>query len=115
MRNFKDFDVGETLFRHGDVHLKKTKNSIDQKNTFPIAVSGLLHKGQNHHHMVNGSFYTREEDGRKFLGIIGQSILDHEEHGQISIDPAEIESTELQVDIQLEYDHFLEESRQVID
>jgi len=105
-----DYQNGDTLYRHGDVMLKKT--SIPLTRDIPTAVSALLHKGENHHHMLGGEFYIREHGGEKYVGVTGPTTLTHEEHGPITLTP---DGTELQVAIQLEYDHFLEESREVVD
>ncbi len=113
METIKGFALNDTLFRHGDVMLKKTGSPV--RGDIPVMKTGLLHKGEQHHHSLEGNFYIRFDGEKKYLGILGQTTLIHEEHGPIPLSPDVLENTELLVDIQMEYDHFLEESRQVID
>jgi hypothetical protein len=56
-----------------------------------------------------------EESGKRFLGILDFVILDHDEHGPQKWGSHETGNTELEIVIAQEYDHWLEESRAVID
>lgn len=104
-----NYTIGDTIIRHGDVHLKKWDNPCS--NNIPTATQALLHKGENHHHRLNGgSFKIEEKDGNKYLEVVKETKLEHEEHNTISITPGFY-----LIDIQVEYDHWLEESRRVID
>lgn len=102
------FNNGETIYRHGDVMLRKHESS-DSFDHIPIAVEALLHKGQNNHHRIRGEFRLLEGT-EKLLAVLKPTELYHEEHATIIIEPGLYK-----VDIQLEYDHWSEESRQVID
>jgi hypothetical protein len=102
----ENFNIGETVIRHGDVHIKLSDKELDG----PIIAQCLLHKGQNHHHNLRGSFRLQENESGKFLQILEPTELYHEEHKTLLIPPGKYS-----VDIQLEYDHWSEESRQVID
>lgn len=116
----EQYQVGQTVIRHGDVLLKKTATKTKKRRA---QKRGVLHKGAGNDHALVGSFYVREEDGKKFLGILGKTTIVHvmrpsgapAEHGPITLTPKMLGGTELEVDIQLEYDHLSEESRQVID
>lgn len=94
-------------FQQGDVLLKQYQGEL---TGIPIKDS-LLHKGQNHHHRLSGgAFRIIESPDAKFLDVAEQTSLTHEEHKTIVIPPGQYE-----IGIVLEYDHWLEESRQVID
>lgn len=103
------FEIGDVVYRHGDVLLKKTELASDGGPTMAQAV---LHKGDNHSHDLSGEFRIFEKDDKKYFIALGPTVLTHEEHGQINF---EAMTTALEVAIQLEYDHFLEEARQVQD
>jgi hypothetical protein len=76
------------------------------------AVAGdLLHKGQNHHHRLKGGAFKIMTDGKtRFVKVSRQTKLVHEEHGAIALPKGEY-----RLGIVVEYDHHLEESRQVVD
>jgi hypothetical protein len=113
---FKKYCDGDTVFRHGDVMLKKTANRLLKRRTSKRL---LLHKGSSNEHVVEGKVYLREDSGRRFLGVVGPSTVKHvggsAGHKDINLDPKDLMGLELEVDSVVEYDHFLEESRAVID
>lgn len=91
----------------GDVLYKK----IDKLPSRAKKLKGnLIHKGQNHHHTIRGRFELLEKDGKMFINVKAKSYLEHEEHSTLEIQKGFYEK-----DIVEEYDHFLEESRAVID
>lgn len=90
--------------QQGDVLLKKKEFNLEN----PVAVDALIHKGENHQHRLRGEF--RYDDKTGMLEVLSPSILYHEEHKDIKI-PA----GSYQKEIVKEYDHWLEESREVID
>lgn len=99
-----------TYFQQGDVLLKDfgmTQISKDKKPT--VSKSNLLWKGQNHHHRVKGKFKILKHGDVTLLKSDGCTLF-HEEHKDIKI-PKGV----FQLSIVQEYDHFLEESRAVID
>lgn len=104
------YNIGEVVFRHGDVLLRKTDKQNGHNS--PIVSQAVLHAGQNHNHTMTGEFRMFEEDGKKYVEILGPTTLGHNEHGSLSL---KRRKTALEVGIQVEYDHWLEESRQVID
>ena len=104
-------EIGDVLFRHGDVLLKKSDGKALKRKALTKAV---LHKGQNHEHTIKGKFYIREKDGQKYVGLLGPCTLGHAEHGPLKMTPKQA-GGELLVAIQNEYDHLSEESRKVID
>lgn len=69
----------------------------------------LLFKGQNHHHRLRGKFKMSTLDGKTYVESKGAEIF-HEEHKTIAL-PAGTH----RLDHVVEYDHWAEESRQVID
>lgn len=93
-------------FQQGDCLLKKCSG-------WPAGlekVSGdLLFKGAQHHHRLRGSFEMFDGGGR-FVRAVEPIELFHEEHKTIRIPPGEYKLEFVQ-----EYDHWLEESRQMID
>ncbi len=92
--------------QQGDVLLKRVPQApIDLK---PIETD-LLYRGQNHHHRVRGSFQIAKKDEDTYLLSQGCELF-HEEHHALAIPEGAYH-----LSIVLEYDHFLEESRQVID
>ncbi len=101
------FKLGETVIRHGDVLLKKDNTEING----PIVAQCILHQGQNHHHRLSGEFRIQSnENGNKYLEVIKPTELSHDEHRTLLL-PIGV----YLVEIQREYDHWLEESRMVID
>lgn len=69
----------------------------------------LLHKGQQNHHRLRGKFMIGEINGKRYIHSKVCELF-HEEHKTINI-PEGFYS----LGIVIEYDHLLEESRQVID
>lgn len=95
-------------YRHGDVCLKP---ALGAKPSGRFVSTLLLHQGEQHHHRLKGgSFRVSEVGGKKLLQVQKVTSLVHEEHKVIRLVPGVYA-----VEIQQEYDHFLEESRQVID
>lgn len=110
---FEDFEIGQTVYRHGDVHLKKTGTPVEHRTP---SHQGVLHHGVNHDHTISGDYYIREEGGRKFLGILSTASVSHSEHGVQTWSSSGLRrNTELEVAVAREYDHWLEESREVLD
>lgn len=93
--------------QQGDILLKQYKGKIPGDPS----KDSLLHKGQNHHHRLSGGVYLLF-DGKegKFLDVVEDTSLTHEEHKTISIPCGKYK-----IEFVQEYDHWLEESRAVID
>lgn len=94
------FQTGDVLYKQVEAlpkGLKKLKGN-------------LIHKGQNHFHRIEGKFALYEGAAGFFIKAEGKCALTHEEHKTIALPKGLYKK-----DIVLEYDHFLEESRQVID
>lgn len=85
-----------------------------KQNELPNGVTesktDLFHKGDNHSHRVKGDFSIYEAGGDVFLECRNECELFHEEHSTIKIVPGVYKKR-----IVMEFDHLLEESRQVID
>lgn len=106
---FEKFNDGQTVLRHGDVLFKKYSGPIN-KISNPIS-KGIIHKGNNNNHeFVSGLFEIQMIDKKKIVVVLDDSTMGHNEHGSLVIPAGTYE-----VDIAVEYDHFLEEARQVID
>lgn len=92
-------------FQQGDVILKECEkpSNIEKLKT------DLLWKGQNHHHRLRGKFMIGKVKDDLFVHSKGSELF-HEEHKTL-----EIPEGFYKLDIVKEYDHFLEESRRVID
>lgn len=96
------------FFQQGDILM--FKESLEAKGLKKIS-GDLLHKGQNHHHRLKGGkFQIMERDGTRFLRVVKDTKLVHEEHKPIAIAKGDY-----RMGIVQEYDHFAEESRNVID
>jgi len=70
----------------------------------------VFHKGDNHTHRVRGDFSIYEDGNDSYLECRSECELFHDEHQMIKAEPGIYKKR-----IVLEYDHLLEESRQVID
>ena len=70
----------------------------------------LIHQGQSHHHTIKGSFILYGKGEEMFIEAKTACKLEHEEHKTITLPKGKY-----QKGIVVEYDHFLEESRKVID
>ena len=96
-----------SYFQQGDVLLKQI-NEVPGDAT--VTSSDLVHQGQNHSHRVTGEAQIWLHGNDMFLTAGKDCAIIHAEHNAISIPPGGYKK-----EIVLEYDHFLEESRQVVD
>lgn len=96
-----------SYYQQGDVLLKSVTEL--PKKTKKLK-GGLVHKGDNHHHVLKGKFQLHSIGEEIFIEVKAKSKLEHEEHKTLTI-PKGI----YQKGIVQEYDHWLEESRNVID
>ena len=94
-------------YQQGDCLLKAVSDSPSV-----VEVSGdLLHKGTQHHHRLRGGFKLGKKDNDTFVMVSKEGAeLFHEEHKTLSL-PEGL----YQLGFVQEYDHFLEEARNVID
>lgn len=99
--------IGKTYYQQGDVLLKSRK---EIPKDFKMIETDLIHKGENHHHRMRGDFKVYANGDKMFVRVKAPSEIFHEEHKTFTVAPGIYEK-----DIVLEYDHWLEESRQVID
>jgi len=99
--------INQTYYQQGDVLLKERK-SIPKG--FKEVKTDLIHKGENHHHRMRGDFKVFTKDQEMYVDVKKPSEIFHEEHKTFTVVPGIYEKG-----IVLEYDHWLEESRQVID
>lgn len=95
------------FYQTGDVLYIKTE-------TLPegcVSVAGdIFHQGENHCHRVRGDFEMLSKEPEMYLVCKSECELYHDEHHTIKAEPGIYKKR-----IVLEYDHLLEESRQVID
>lgn len=103
--------VAVQIRRHGDV-MVKTYDGFKIPKGAKLKAVKVLHQGNNHEHYISaGRALVGEKDGKKYLRVVGKSAtLDHLEHGK-----GQVPSGDYYVEIKSEFDHFLEESRAVID
>lgn len=98
------------LRRHGDIMIKTFEGFKIPKEVKLAPVKSLF-KGQHHEHFIaSGKATHGEKDGKRYLRVVKPVVVDHDEHGK-----GDIPVGDYYVEQKLEYDHFLEESRQVID
>lgn len=96
--------------RHGD-QMIKTYPGFKIPKQAKLAAVKVLFRGDNHvHKFVAGQALMGEFEGKRFLRVKKDATLDHEEHGR-GIVPV----GDYYVETKVEYDHWSEESRQVID
>jgi hypothetical protein len=97
------------MIQQGDVLIKKV-NAIKGKkvNHLTLAVG----EATGHHHTITeGDAELYEENGTLFLHVESEkATLTHQEHK-----PVEIPKGDYEIGIVKEFDHFLEESRNVAD
>lgn len=94
-------------FQTGDVLYKKTEKLPEGLKSIP---GNLIHNGYSHQHTIEGDFELLNNDTDFYVLAKDTCKLLHAEHKTIDI-PAGIYKKE----IVKEYDHFLEESREVVD
>lgn len=100
------------IVQQGDVILTKIeKLPVGTK----LIKGNVLHKGDNHSHLVSGRFTLRIKDNDVFIIVKDKCVLDHDEHGKSNKKYRTLEKGVYKKSIVMEYDHMLEESRRVID
>jgi len=95
------------MYQHGDVLLKRASLNDLVLNEIK---TDILHQGLNHEHRVKGDFNIIRSGDDVYLQANKNCVLYHQEHSEI-----EIESGVYKKSIVKEYDHWEEESREVID
>lgn len=84
---------------------------IDKLPNGLIKLEGnLIHKGEQHHHVIKGDFELYGNKQTEYIIANSDCELLHDEHDTVSLPKGIWHKT-----IQKEYDHFEEESREVID
>lgn len=94
-------------FQTGDILYKQVDSIPKSIKKIP---GNLIHQGENHHHLIDGDFELFDGEEGFFIEAKGACLLTHPEHKTIEL-PQGIYKKEIVV----EYDHWLEESRNVID
>jgi hypothetical protein len=95
-----------SYLQNGDVLLFEDNLPKGAKKT----PGSILHKGLNHTHGIKGSFSLYKAGDKLFLKADKGCTLVHEEHKPIKLPPGVYRK-----EIVKEYDHWLNESREVID
>ena len=97
-------------FQQGDVLIKEYQGKIKGEKLNHLTLA----KGEatgHHHTIVNGSAALYNMQGALFLKVSSEkALLEHQEHGRI-----EIPKGDYLIEKVREYDHFEEETREVID
>ncbi len=99
-----------SYYQQGDVLIKKVAHTIGE---FKKVSSYVLAEGEvtgHCHTLLGNNFSVLEKDGKVFVKINETSEVIHQEHSNINILPGEYEIQKVR-----EYDHFLEESRNIKD
>jgi len=94
------FQTGDVLYNMTDL-LPKDAREIP---------GNLIHKGNTNHHIIEGDYQIYDSKGIMYILVKDNSELKHEEHHTIVIPEGLYVKS-----IVKEYDHFLEESREVVD
>jgi len=100
MDHTKYYQTGDVLY-FPTLTIPKTAKKIK---------GNLIHQGRDHHHLIEGKFELFQEGDEMFINVKAKSKLTHPEHKTIEIPKGLYKKGIVQ-----EFDHFLEESRQVID
>lgn len=96
-------------FQTGDLLYFKT--DILPKDLEEIKTGVILHSDTTgHNHKVHGAKLLKDKDGTMYISTSDLAVLTHEEHKDLAL-PA----GNYRVQIVKEYDHMLEEARNVID
>jgi hypothetical protein len=94
-------------YQTGDVLYKEIS---EKKNDLQIIEGDLIHKGRDHSHKIKGNFKLYHDQENMIIEAISDCELTHEEHSTVVLPKGFYIK-----DLVHEYDHFLEESRIVID
>lgn len=94
------------IYQQGDILLK----SCGKPNNITKLKTDVLWKGESNHHKLRGKFMIGHDDRSKFFVHSKGCELIHEEHKTIKIPEGFYE-----LGIVQNYDHFTEESHNVID
>jgi hypothetical protein len=101
--------------RHGDVLIKTNKEFSIPKG-LKLKPIKILHKGENHdHYFSKGDVVVGEKDGKRMIRVKKSAIISHGRGASSEHESKPVPVGDYWVEIQTEYDHLLEESRQVID
>lgn len=96
--------------RHGDLILRPVKSVkgrlVKHDGRFILA----LGERTGHHHMLKGQFKVRETAEHRYLIVEVASLLSHQEHDTITIEPGTYE-----IDHEREFDYELKGIRRVVD
>jgi len=95
------------FIQQGDVLLKMQE--VLPKDITELKTD-LIHNGDNHHHKMRGDFSVYQNGDDMLVLCRDNCELYHEEHNTIKMPEGLYKKS-----IVMEYDHLLEESRQVID
>jgi hypothetical protein len=93
----------------GDVIFRTTV--LNGLSKLTIVPDNIVVKGDNHSHVLsNGVLFVDKSNDKKFILSTGNTVISHPTHAPITFPVGFYE-----VSIVKEYDHFLEESREVKD
>jgi hypothetical protein len=102
------------LFQQGDVLIESAVIPASAKKSAVNKCGVVLAEGETtgHAHVITdgSAAILLEDNDTMYLRVIKETTLTHEEHKKITIPPGEYSVRKVQ-----EYDHFMEESREVVD
>lgn len=100
-------EIGSYL-QQGDVILTRCEKLSGARK--PHSLTLALGEATGHHHTVVGEATAYIIDDIVYLDVDGDATLTHQEHGNIKLDTGTYRMSKV-----YEYDHMLEESREVVD
>lgn len=95
-------------YQQGDVCLFRCEKPTGKKKKHGLTLA--YGEATGHHHTVVGEATAYIVDGVVYLDVDGDATITHQEHGNIALDPGTYRVGKVH-----EYDHMLEESREVKD
>jgi hypothetical protein len=103
--------------RHGDILIKRMDGLKIPKGT-KLKATKLLYAGQNHDHYFSKGVVeigSNKDDGRNYLRVKKAAVISHGRGDSVEHGDGDLPVGDYYWEIQSEFDHASEESRQVID
>ena len=100
------------LIQQGDVLLKEAEHI---PNNWTKLETNIIHKGLNHIHAIEGDFQIYDHQGTIYIRANSECLLNHDEHGKADRILRTLPKGTYIKSIVKEYDHWLEESKEVVD
>jgi len=95
-------------YQQGDVILTKCEKKTGERKEHSLTLA--LGEVTGHHHTVVGEATAYIVDDVVYVDVEEESTLTHQEHGHIQLEPGTYRMSKV-----FEYDHMLNEAREVMD